>query len=197
MRRHPNPWLGRSFLNIAHQGGEDEAPSSTMFAFKSALATRGADMLELDVNLTEDGHLVVMHDDTVNRTTEETRDRESSYSEVDDLTLAEVQALDAGLPFRTGGSYDKSQPASAYPYRGIADGLVAPPAGYSATDFRIPTLREVLNAFPTTPINIEIKMVKNVGAGPDGGCTTTGRPRCSTATTSPHRSRWPRRWPRC
>jgi glycerophosphoryl diester phosphodiesterase len=168
---NPNPWLGKKFLNIAHQGGEDEAPSSTMFAFKSAIADRGADMLELDVNLTEDGQLVVMHDDTVNRTTEETRDRESSFSEVDDLTLAEVQALDAGYTFRPGGSYDKSQPASAYPYRGIADGLVAPPAGYTATDFRIPTLREVLNAFPTTPINIEIKLEKNVG-GTDGGCTT-------------------------
>ena len=168
----PNPWLTKRFLNIAHQGGEDEAPSNTLFAFKSAINARGADMLELDVNLTEDGHLVVIHDDTVNRTTEETRDRESSFSEVDDLTLAEVQALDAGYSFRPGGSYDDNQPASSYPYRGIANGLVAPPAGYVATDFRIPMLREVLNAFPTTPINIEIKMVKNVVPG--SGCTTQG-----------------------
>ena len=174
---NPNPWLTKRFLNIAHQGGEDEAPSNTLFAFKSALNSRGADMLELDVNLTEDNELVVIHDDTVNRTTEETRDRESSFSEVDDLTLAEVQALDAGYSFRPGGSYDKSQPASAYPYRGIADGLAAPPAGYSATDFRIPTLREVLNAFPTTPINIEIKMIKTQTAPPgSGGCVTSGPP---------------------
>ena len=172
MSPNPNPWLTKRFLNIAHQGGEDEAPSNTLFAFKSALNSRGADMLELDVNLTEDNELVVIHDDTVNRTTEETRDRESSFSEVDDLTLAEVQALDAGYTFRTGGSYDKSQPASAYPYRGIADGLVPPPAGYAAADFRIPTLREVLDTFPTTPINIEIKLEKNTGVPGGTGCTT-------------------------
>ncbi len=129
---NPNPWLTKRFLNIAHQGGEDEAPSNTLFAFKSALNSRGADMLELDVNLTEDGELVVIHDDTVNRTTEETGDRESSDSEVDDLTLAEVQALDAGYSFRPGGSYDESQPASAYPYRGIADGLRAAAGGLRA-----------------------------------------------------------------
>jgi glycerophosphoryl diester phosphodiesterase len=168
----PNPWLGKRFLNIAHQGGEDEAPSSTMFAFKSAIATRGADMLELDVNLTEDGELVVIHDDTVNRTTEETRDRASGFSEVDDLTLAEVQALDAGYTFRPGGHYDKGQPASAYPYRGIRTGAVPPPPGYTAEDFRIPTLEEVLDAFPTTPINIEIKMAKN--EVPGTGCVTEG-----------------------
>jgi glycerophosphoryl diester phosphodiesterase len=58
-----------------------------------------------------------------------------------------------------------------YPYRGIATGDVPPPAGYSASDFRIPTLREVLDAFPNTPINIEIKLIKTED-GPDGGCTT-------------------------
>lgn len=66
---NPNPWLQLRFLNIAHQGGEDEAPSNTMFAFKTAIADRGADMLELDVQLTKDGQLVVIHDDTVTRTT--------------------------------------------------------------------------------------------------------------------------------
>jgi hypothetical protein len=64
----PNPWLTNRFLNIAHQGGEDEAPSSTLFAFKSAVASRGADMLELDVNLSSDGELMVIHDDTWTRT---------------------------------------------------------------------------------------------------------------------------------
>ena len=45
----PNPWLEKRFLNIAHQGGEDEAPSNTMYAFKSAVNEAHADMLELDV----------------------------------------------------------------------------------------------------------------------------------------------------
>jgi glycerophosphoryl diester phosphodiesterase len=91
---------------------------------------------------------------------------------VDDLTLAEVRELDAGFTFRTGGHYDKTEPASAYPYRGIATGGVAPPAGYAPTDFRIPTLVEVLAAFPTTPINIEIKLEKNTGVSGGTGCTT-------------------------
>ena len=166
----PNPWLQERFLNMAHQGGEDEAPSNTLFAFKSAIRDRGADTLELDVNLTEDGQLVVIHDDTVNRTTQETRDRASGFSEVNDLTLAEVQALDAGYTFRP-GHYDKSEPASAYPYRGVRTGQVRPPAGYHANDFKIPTLREVLDVFPKTPINIEIKMIKTP-TGTAGGCVT-------------------------
>ena len=64
----PNPWLDRNFLNIAHQGGEDESPSNTMYALKSAIREGHADMLELDVQLTSDGHLVVIHDDTYTRT---------------------------------------------------------------------------------------------------------------------------------
>jgi glycerophosphoryl diester phosphodiesterase len=166
----PNPWLQNRFLNMAHQGGEDEAPSNTLFAFKSAIRDRGADTLELDVNLSADGDLMVIHDDTVNRTTEETRDRASGYSEVNDLTTAQVQALDAGYTFRP-GHYDKSEPASSYPYRGVRTGQTPPPAGYSADDFKIPTLREVLDAFPNTPINIEIKMVKTP-TGAAGGCVT-------------------------
>jgi glycerophosphoryl diester phosphodiesterase len=166
----PNPWLQKRFINMAHQGGEDEAPSNTLFAFKSAIQARGADTLELDVNLTEDAELVVIHDDTVNRTTEETRDRASGFSEVNDLTLTEVQALDAGYSFRP-GHYDKTEPASAYLYRGVRTGVVPPPAGYTADDFKIPTLREVLDAFPSIPINIEIKMIKTT-TGTGGGCVT-------------------------
>jgi glycerophosphoryl diester phosphodiesterase len=155
----PNPWLTKRFLNIAHQGGEDEAPSSTMFAFKSAVASRGADMLELDVQLTSDGHLVVIHDDTVTRTTNGPTERPDS--QVRDMTLAEVQALDAAYWFRPGSySHDPGIPEEEFIYRGIRTGEVQPPAGYTAEDFRIPTLREVLDAFASTPINIEIKQPK-------------------------------------
>jgi glycerophosphoryl diester phosphodiesterase len=56
-----NPWIERTPLDIAHQGGEDEFPSNTMYAFQRALQV-GADMLELDVGVTEDGRVVVMHD---------------------------------------------------------------------------------------------------------------------------------------
>jgi glycerophosphoryl diester phosphodiesterase len=160
----PNPWLDRHFLNIAHQGGEDEAPSNTMFAFKSAVATRGADMLELDVQLTSDGHLVVIHDDTVTRTTDGPTGRPDS--QVRNMTLAQVQALDAGYWFRPNSySHDPSIPAEEFIYRGIRTGTKPPPKGYTADDFRIPTLREVLDAFPTTPINVEIKMPKVCDGG--------------------------------
>jgi glycerophosphoryl diester phosphodiesterase len=160
----PNPWLDRHFLNIAHQGGEDEAPSNTMFAFKSAIASRGADMLELDVQLTSDGHLVVIHDDTVTRTTDGPTGRPDS--QVRNMTLAQVQALDAGYWFRPNSySHDPSIPPEEFIYRGIRTGAKPPPKGYTADDFRIPTLREVLDAFPTTPINVEIKMPKVCDGG--------------------------------
>src|SRR5918996_3291209 len=160
----PNPWLERHFLNIAHQGGEDEAPSNTMFAFKSALAVRGADMLELDVQLTADGHLVVIHDDTVTGTTNGPTARPAN--QVRNMTLAQVQALDAGYWFRPNShSHDPSIPPEQFIYRGIRTGEKPPPKDYTADDFRIPTLREVLDAFPATPINIEIKMPKVCDGG--------------------------------
>src|SRR5262245_3599700 len=187
----PNPWLQRHFLNMAHQGGEDEAPSNTLFAFKSAIRDRGADTLELDVNLTSDGELVVIHDDTWTRTsclpaicTSADDEPKRPDSEVNDTTLEDLQDLDAGYWFRPNTySHDYGQPASAYPYRGMRTGAVPPPAGYTADDFRIPTLREVLDAFPNTPINIEIKMIKTT-TGTDGGCVTQTVQYCDDAEGS-------------
>jgi glycerophosphoryl diester phosphodiesterase len=135
----PNPWLEYRVTNMAHQGGEAEAPSGTLYAFKRAAAL-GSDMIELDVQATKDGQLVSLHDATVDRTTNGT-------GQVRDLTLAQVQALDAGYDF---GAPD-------YPFRGIRTGEKPAPPGYAANDFRIPALTEVMQAFPDTPINIEIK----------------------------------------
>lgn len=78
-------------LVIAHQGGELLAPSNTMIAFKQA-AEIGVDVLETDIHITKDGHLVAIHDATVDRTTDGT-------GAVVDLTLEEIQALDAGFHF--------------------------------------------------------------------------------------------------
>ena len=177
----PNPWLQNRFLNMAHQGGEDEAPSNTLFAFKSAIRDRGADSLELDVNLSSDGQLMVIHDDTWTRIActdvlcpgpDSSTEAHRTDSEVNDMTKNELQALDAGYWFRPGTySHDYSLPDSAYPYRGVRTGDVPAPAGYAPRDFRIPTLEEVLDAFPHTPINIEIKMVKTP-EGDAGGCVT-------------------------
>jgi glycerophosphoryl diester phosphodiesterase len=144
-----NRWLGDGVMNMAHQGGEDEFPSNTMYSFRKALAL-GADMLELDVSATRDDRLVVMHDWQVDRTTNGT-----GY--LTDLTLAEVRQLDAAYNFVPGRNAVAGLPAKRYPFRGIRTGQRKPPKGYTRNDFRVPTLAEVLKAFPHTPINIEIK----------------------------------------
>jgi glycerophosphoryl diester phosphodiesterase len=144
-----NIWLSRRNLNFAHQGGAREAPSNTLYAFKRAVAVR-ADVLELDVHMTLDGHIVVLHDATVNKTT-------NGSGSVDQMTLAQVKALDAAYWFVPGTGAVTGKPESSYTLRGVATGLRPPPEGYSANDFTIPTLREVLEAFPSTFINIEIK----------------------------------------
>lgn len=177
----PNPWLQKRFLVMAHQGGEDEAPSNTMFALKSAIQDRGADSLELDVNLSKDGQLMVIHDDTWRRIActdtlcpgpDSSTEQHRPASEVNDLTLSDLQGLDAGYWFRPGTySHNYSVPESDYPYRGIRTGDKPPPPGYTAQDFEIPTLRQVLNTFPNIPINIEIKMIKTT-TGTAGGCVT-------------------------
>ena len=144
-----NPWLELRVMNIAHQGGEDEAPSNTMYAYKRALGV-GSDMLEVDIHTTADGHVVVMHDGTVDRTTE-------GSGSVYDMTLGEVQALDAAYDFVPGEGTKTGAPDSAYEFRGVRTGAKPPPAGFGPDDFRIPTLEEVLLAYPDIPINIEIK----------------------------------------
>ena len=144
-----NPWLEDRVLNMAHQGGESELPSNTMYAFRKAIAA-GADMLELDVSATRDGKLVVMHDWEVDRTTDGT-----GY--LTDLTLAQVRRLDAAYNFVPGRNAVEGLPARRYPLRGVRTGDRRPPRGFTREDFRVPTLAEVMRRFPRTPINIEIK----------------------------------------
>jgi glycerophosphoryl diester phosphodiesterase len=113
---------------IAHRGASAEAPENTLPAFEAAVK-RGADAFELDVRLTADGAPVVIHDDTLDRTT----DRSGL---VRARTLAELRTVDAGARFTP----DRGL---TYPYRG--------------GDVRIPTLGEVLWAFPRVPVLLEIK----------------------------------------
>lgn len=143
-----NPWLEQRVLNMAHSGGEDEAPMNTMYAFERAAAL-GADMLELDVQSTADGELVVIHNATVDETTNGT-------GRVVDLTLDEVKELDAAHWFVPGRSAVHGLDPTAYPLRGARFGDIKVD-GHHPKDFTVPTLREVLKAFPSTPINIEIK----------------------------------------
>ncbi|MGH2725042.1 MAG: glycerophosphodiester phosphodiesterase [Actinomycetota bacterium] len=148
----PNPWLERRVLHIAHQGGEIEAPSNTLFAFGTALR-KGADVLELDVHATADRELVVLHDPTVNRTT-------NGSGRVDQMTLEQIKDLDAAYWFVPGCGTCHGHPVEAYVYRGLATGDRPFPDRlrmFSPNDFAVPTLREVLVAFPGRLINIEIK----------------------------------------
>jgi glycerophosphoryl diester phosphodiesterase len=76
---------------FAHRGACARAPENTIAAFELALAQQ-TDAIELDVKLSADGHVVVVHDPTVDRTTE-------GHGRVRDLTLAELKSLAAGKGF--------------------------------------------------------------------------------------------------
>src|SRR5690606_26274520 len=73
---------------IAHRGASGYAPENTRAAFEKAIAM-DADAIETDVRLSADGHLVLVHDATVTRTTD-------GRGPVADHTLAELRSLDAG-----------------------------------------------------------------------------------------------------
>ena len=77
--------------NVAHRGASGNYPENTLIAFQKALEI-GVDEIELDLYLTKDDHLVVMHDPTVDRTTDGT-------GAIEDLTLPEIKDLDAGRAF--------------------------------------------------------------------------------------------------
>ncbi|MSX03076.1 MAG: hypothetical protein F2813_07950 [Actinobacteria bacterium] len=145
-----NPWRQTRPWNICHQGGEDEFPGNTMYAFKRCLKV-GGDMLELDIGVTKDDKVIIQHNTTVDS-------RSSGTGNVSSFTLAEIQKLDNAYWYSSGDNhYSHEKAASEYKYRGIATGARKAPKGYKASDFRISTLKEVIKAFPHTPINVEIK----------------------------------------
>ena len=112
---------------FAHRGASAHAPENTIAAFELALAQQ-ADAIELDVKLSADGQVIVIHDSSVDRTT-------NGHGKVQDMTLAELKALDAG-------SYRGSQFAGE----------------------KIPTLGEVFEAMGRrTFINIELKNHRSHG----------------------------------
>lgn len=149
-RFESNSWWNRRVLNIAHAGGECEAPTNTLYALKTALQ-HGADMLEFDVQSSQDGILVVHHDETVDRVT-------NGSGRLVDLTVTELKQLDSAYDFTPHGGEGCAEPNPASrPLRGMATGEVAPPDGFAANDFRIATVREVLEAFPDVWMSIEIK----------------------------------------
>lgn len=144
-----NPWLTRRVVGLAHSAGNDENPDETMYAFGQATKD-GIAMLDLNVQITSDGVPVVMHNDSVDKTTNGT-------GSVSDMTFAQVHALDAAYWFTSTCWACTGRPASDYIYRGTRTGSVLPPAGYTADDFAIPSLEELFEKYPNAYMDIEIK----------------------------------------
>lgn len=113
---------------IAHRGNRAFAPENTIESFVQAVAL-GADAIEFDVGLSADGIPVVHHDPTVRRTT-------GGTGEIARMTFAELRLLDAGGRFTPDNG-------RTFPYRDKGH--------------RIPSLDEVVEAFPSTALLIEIK----------------------------------------
>lgn len=113
-------------LVFAHRGGAGLAPENTLPAFDRGLSF-GADGLEFDVRLSKDGVPVIIHDPTVDRTTDGT-------GAVDELTAAELAGLDAGYHF---------SPDAGFPWRGRAGG--------------VPALADLVARYSSVPLIIELK----------------------------------------
>jgi glycerophosphoryl diester phosphodiesterase len=113
---------------FAHRGASGEAPENTLAAFHRAVEV-GVVYAELDVHASRDGKVMVIHDDTLERTT-------NGQGKVRDHTLTELQQFDAGFTFSPDGGH-------TFPFR--------------ATGVTIPTLAEVLQSFPRLWLTVEIK----------------------------------------
>ncbi len=110
-----------------HRGGAAVVPEDTVLGFQEGLKYGDA-VIECDVHSTLDGELVVMHDETVDRTTDGT-------GRISELTYAEIQRLDAGYRF--------SADRTTFPWRGKG--------------ITVPTLAQIYAEFPDRPVNIELK----------------------------------------
>ena len=119
-------------LVIAHRGGAAQWPENTLYAFRNAIES-GADALEFDVHATSDGKLVVIHDATVDRTTD-------GSGRVDGMTWEALQDLDAGYHWTQDGG-------ASFPYRGMG--------------LKVPSLAQVLSTLPDARMIIELKAVSD------------------------------------
>ena len=128
-RRSIHPVLQGGPLLIAHRGGSALMPENTLAAFQHAADCWQADMIELDVRASGDGHCVVIHDASVERTT-------NGSGLVAHMTLPELQQLDAGHHFSLDGGV-------TFPWRGRGA--------------RISTIDEVFAALPHMRFTVEVK----------------------------------------
>src|SRR5215213_1583384 len=119
---------------IAHRGGNGQWPGETMFAMRKAQAL-GCDVLEMDVYLTKDHELILMHDLDIRKTT-------AGSGLVHNFTLQEITTLRADHRWSP-----ECEPS-----------LRREDASQHENDLRVPTLREVLQAFPAMRMVIEMKI---------------------------------------
>lgn len=130
-KRDGNLFLQNDFLCFSHRGGSALYPENTIYAFKQSVKCFGSEVLELDIHMSQDGELIVIHDETLDRTT-------NGSGRVRDMSLAQIKRLNAGYSFTLDGG-------KTYPCRN--KGLT------------VPTLKEVFSSFAgmRVGINIEIK----------------------------------------
>ncbi|MCG3400006.1 glycerophosphodiester phosphodiesterase [Staphylococcus massiliensis] len=92
LNNSPQNVLNQEHVTVAHRGASGYAPEHTFPAYDMSHNQLNADYIEIDLQMTKDGHLVAMHDEEVDRTTNGT-------GRVEDYTLAELKQLDAGSWF--------------------------------------------------------------------------------------------------
>lgn len=112
------PTTESKLLNVAHRGASGHAPEHTLAAYELGEQMKG-DYIEVDLQMTKDGHLIAMHDETVDRTTNGT-------GLVKEKTLEEIKELDAGSWFN-----EKYPEYAKEEYEGL----------------QVPTLEEVFETF--------------------------------------------------
>ncbi len=137
-----------AFLNIAHRGARSIAPENTLLAARKALEI-GADLWELDVAMTADGEVVVLHDDTLERTSNVRHVYpERGPWKVETFSLKELRALDFG------SWYNESDP-----FGQIAAGNLSQEDLQGFNRLQIPLLEEALEFTRESRwrVNVEIK----------------------------------------
>lgn len=137
-----NPWLTRRVFHWAHQGGAEEAPSNTLYAMEEGRAA-GAHGLEFDVHRSNDGRVVVIHDKTLERTT----DGSGPASQHSTAELADLDAAYWWVPGQV-DNHDPATPEAAYELRGRVE---------KDRDLGVPALDELLDRFSPMPMTIEVK----------------------------------------
>jgi glycerophosphoryl diester phosphodiesterase len=121
-----NPFRSARPLVIPHGGGDGLFPENTMLAFTKTMAM-GADVVDVDVSRSKDGVLVAFHDPTLTRIT-------GQPGRVRDMTIAQLQKLDAGWSFVKGNTH---------PFRGKG--------------VKIPSLESIIQRFPSALLSLDLK----------------------------------------